>query len=75
MPDEELVIVGGYSKGDHAKGYAENIVKNFVSLLLMSVNVKPAVLLVLPQVLLDLKIATCRICWKSQMLLLLALVV
>lgn len=28
MPDEELVIVGGYSKGDHAKGYAENIVKN-----------------------------------------------
>lgn len=28
MPDEALVIVGGYSKGDHAKSYAENIVNN-----------------------------------------------
>ncbi|MGB9938737.1 glycosyltransferase [Methanosarcina sp.] len=28
MPEERLVIVGGYSKGDHAKSYAENIVNN-----------------------------------------------
>lgn len=28
MPDEALVIVGGYSKGDHAKSYAENIINN-----------------------------------------------
>ena len=28
MPEEKLIIVGGYSKGDHAKSYAENIVNN-----------------------------------------------
>jgi glycosyltransferase involved in cell wall biosynthesis len=28
IPEEKLVIVGGYSKGDHAKSYAENIVNN-----------------------------------------------
>ena len=25
MPDEKLIIVGGYSKGDHAEKYAKNI--------------------------------------------------
>ncbi len=28
MPEEKLVIVGGYSKGDHAKSYAKNIINN-----------------------------------------------
>ena len=28
MPEEKLVIVGGYSKGDHAKSYAKNILDN-----------------------------------------------
>ena len=28
MPDEKLVIVGGYAKGDHASKYASHIIKN-----------------------------------------------
>lgn len=28
MPEEKLIIVGGYSKGDHAKSYAEDILSN-----------------------------------------------
>ncbi|MDW7733685.1 MAG: glycosyltransferase [Methanolobus sp.] len=28
MPEENLVIVGGYSKGDHAEAYATNIIKD-----------------------------------------------
>lgn len=28
MPEEKLIIVGGYSEGDHAKSYAKNIIKN-----------------------------------------------
>ncbi|HEY3361930.1 MAG TPA: glycosyltransferase [Methanosarcina sp.] len=28
MPEEKLVIIGGYSEGDHAKSYAKNIVDN-----------------------------------------------
>lgn len=28
MPEEKLVVVGGYSEGDHAKSYAENILGN-----------------------------------------------
>lgn len=28
MPEEKLIIVGGYSEGDHAKSYAKNIINN-----------------------------------------------
>ena len=28
MPEEKLIIVGGYAKGDHAEKYAENISNN-----------------------------------------------
>jgi glycosyltransferase involved in cell wall biosynthesis len=28
MPEEKLIIVGGYSKGDHAQSYAENVIDN-----------------------------------------------
>lgn len=28
MPEEKLVIIGGYSEGDHAKSYAKNIIDN-----------------------------------------------
>jgi len=28
MPEEKLIIVGGYSEGDHAKSYAKNVINN-----------------------------------------------
>ncbi len=28
MPEENLVVVGGFAKGDHASRYAENLIKN-----------------------------------------------
>lgn len=28
MPEEKLIIIGGYSKGDHAKSYAKNVINN-----------------------------------------------